>query len=192
MKRAFFLLSVGFLSASLLTPRLRAQDDGDENGAPPPPPQQMEGARPEGGGPPAPPPMDADKLKKRFGLSDEQAAKFKDALKAHEGALKPLRELMRDGMKKLAGQLKDKADDKEVASALESLEGTHKAIEEENHKFNAATAAFLTPTQRAKMLLGMMARMRQGGRRGPGGRKGPGQGGGQGAGQGGGGGDSGQ
>ncbi len=196
MKRAFFFLSVGLLSGSLLTPRLlRAQDDGDQGGAPPPPPpHEMDGGGPEGGGPPegAPPPMDADKLKKHFGLSDEQAAKFKDAVKAHQDALKSLREQMRDGMKKLAGQVKDKADDKEIAASLDALESGRKDIEEENHKFSAATAAFLTPTQRAKMLIGMMRRQGMGARQRPGaGRRGPGAGGGRGGGQGTGGGDAG-
>lgn len=171
MKRTFFLLSLGLLSGSLLTPVLRAQDDGDQGAAPPAGGHQMEGGEPEGGGPPdgAPPPMDTDKLKKRLGLSDEQAAKFKDALKAHQDAVKPVQEKLRDGMKKLMGQLKDKADDKEIAATLDDLESAHKAMEEENHKFAASTAGYLTPTQRAKMLVGMMMRMRQGGRQGRGG-----------------------
>src|ERR1035437_6486026 len=92
------------LAAALLMPGMwavsaRAQDDDA------PPPEQSEhheGGKPDGA-------KMAEHMKKKLGLTDEQAAKFKDAMKAHGEAMKPLWQQAKDAMKKLAEQLKSKA-----------------------------------------------------------------------------------
>ncbi|MFI5350583.1 MAG: Spy/CpxP family protein refolding chaperone [Elusimicrobiota bacterium] len=154
------------LAAALLTPGLwavaaRAQDD-----APPPPPEQSE--HQDAG-------KMADRMKEKLGLTDEQAGKLKDAMKTHGDAMKPIGQQMKDGFKKLGEQIKSKASDADIQASLDSLKTARKAMAEEQEKFHDALAAFLTPTQRAKMLIGAEMRMRR--EHGKGGPKGPRRGG---------------
>jgi Spy/CpxP family protein refolding chaperone len=153
------------LAAALLLPGMwavsaRAQDDDA------PPPEQSEhhdGGKPDGA-------KMAEHMKKHLGLTDEQAAKFKDAMKAHGEAMKPLWQSAKDAMKKLAEQLKSKAPDADIQTSLDGLKAAHKAIAAEEEKFRDGLASFLTPTQRAKMAVGMAKRMQE---RGPRGKHGP-------------------
>ena len=115
-------------------------------------------------------PMMGDRMKKRLELTDDQAAKFKDAMKAHHDAMQPLWESAKASMKKLGEQLKAKAPDSEIQASLDALKANHQAIAAEETKFQDGLS-FLTPTQRAKMLMGAM-RMRREGMRGPG-KRGP-------------------
>lgn len=146
------------LAAALLVPgtwalKARAHDEGAEGGSH----HEM-----------------AEKAKEKLGLSDEQASKFKDAMKAHRDEMKPLGEKMRDGVKKLHAQVEAKASDADLKATLASLKENRKAIEAAQEKFHESLASFLTPTQQAKMVLGMAHRMhermdgrgRMGGRRG--------------------------
>ena len=158
------------LAAALLLPGMwavsaRAQDDD----APPPPEQaeQHEGGKPDGA-------KMAEHMKKALGLTDDQAAKFKDAMKAHGEAMKPLWQQAKDAMKTLGGQLKSKAPDADIQKSLDGLQAAHKAIAAEEEKFRDGLASFLTPTQRAKMAVGMAKRMQQNrGEHGPRGKRGP-------------------
>ena len=113
----------------------------------------------------------AEHMKKRLQLTDEQAAKFKDAMKSHHDAMKPLWEKLKGDMKKLHDQVEAKAADAEVQASLDSLKADHKAAADEEGKFQDGLS-FLTPTQRAKLLLGAMhvRRERRQGMRGPKGR----------------------
>jgi Spy/CpxP family protein refolding chaperone len=99
------------------------------------------------------------RMKKRLGLTDEQAGKLKDAMKAHMDANKPFNEQMRSGMKTLHEQLKSKASDDAVQKTLDSLKAARKAMAEENEKFQDSLSSFLSSTQRAKMLVDMFERM---------------------------------
>jgi Spy/CpxP family protein refolding chaperone len=159
------------LAAALLTPGLwavnaRAQDDD----APPPPEQSdRQGGKPDGG-------KMADQMKKRLELTDEQAAKLKDAMKAHADEMKPFADQVKSLVKKLAGQIKDKASDADVQGSLDALKAARRAMAAAQDKFQDSLEGFLTPTQRAKMAVGMAMRMRQGpggGRGGPRRRGGP-------------------
>jgi Spy/CpxP family protein refolding chaperone len=146
------------LAATLLVPGMlavsaRAQDDGPDA-------QEQDGPKHHDM---------ADKIKEHLGLSDDQAAKFKDAMKAHMDAMKPLGEKLKAGMKSLHEQVKAKAADADIKATLDSLKANRQAMAAEQEKFHESLAAFLTPTQQAKMVLGMAQRMRQGG---PGGRGG--------------------
>lgn len=109
-------------------------------------------------------PMMAERMKKRLELTDDQAAKFKDAMKARHDAMQPLWKQAKDDMKKLGEQLKAKAPDTEIQASLDSLKADHKAVAAEEDKFQDSLS-FLTPTQRAKLLIGA-TRMRRGGMRG--------------------------
>lgn len=113
----------------------------------------------------------AEGMKKRLGLSDDQAAKLKDAMKAHHDAMKPLWDKTKDDMKKLHEQLKAKAPDSEVQTSLDTLKADHKSAAAEEEKFHDSLS-FLTATQRAKMLFGAM-RMRHERMMGGRGRRGP-------------------
>src|SRR3989338_9416048 len=112
------------------------------------------------------PPLSAqpagNKIKEKLGLPDEQAEKLKAARKAKRQALKPLREQLSNDMDKLRAQIKDKAGDGDIQATLNQLELNHKAIQAENEKFKTAIAGFLSATQRAKLLLAMTGRMKEG------------------------------
>lgn len=113
-----------------------------------------------------------EKAKKHLGLTDDQAAKFKDAMKAHQEATKPLMRAMRDGMTKLKDQVSDKASDADIKKTLDGLKSSRQAMSDEQEKFHSALASFLTPTQQAKLVLGMAKRMHEGMMGGPGGERG--------------------
>lgn len=104
----------------------------------------------------------AERAKEKLGLTDEQAAKFKDAMKAHGEAVKPLHRKMRDGLAKLGDQLQDKASDSDVKATLDSLKSVRQAMTAEEEKFHDSLASFLTPTQQAKLVMGMAKHMHEG------------------------------
>ena len=137
------------LAAALLAPGMwavgaRAQDDGGE----PEMAEHHEGGKADHA-------KMAEHMKKRLELTDDQAAKFKDAMTAHHDAMKPLRQQTKDAMKKIGEQLKAKAPDSDIQASLDSLKTAHKAVAAEDEKFYNGLS-FLTPTQRAKLLMGAM------------------------------------
>ena len=137
-------LAAALLAPALLAVGVRAQD---EDAGP-------EVAEPHEGGQADHAKM-AEKMKERLGLSDDQAAKLKDAFKAHHDAMKPLWEQSKDAMKKLHDQLKAKASDSDVQTSLDALKAAHKAVAAEEEKFHDSLS-FLTATQRAKLMFGAM------------------------------------
>ncbi len=154
------------LAAALLAPGIwavgaRAQDDAP----PPPPPEHSDSDAPHQGT------GNGDRMQKRLGLTDEQHEKFSDAMKAHGAAMKTQGEQVRDAVKKLAGDIKAKASDDDLLAGLAALKSAHKAMAEENEKFEESLAAILTPTQRAKMSVDMARMMMNPRREGQRGRK---------------------
>ncbi len=150
MKRP--LLPVLFALLTFAAAAVRAQDDG----APPPPdggPGMHETQA--GKGP------DVAKLKERLGLTDDQASKLKQAFEEHKAAVQPVIAQRREAMKKLQEQVKSKASDDEIKGTLAELEKTGDSLRQANEKLRADTKAILTPTQQAKMFLGMAHRMRR-------------------------------
>lgn len=141
------------LAAALLAPGMWAVGVRAQDGAPPDQSEHQDGAK-DGA-------KAADRMKERLGLTDEQAGKLKDAMKAHRDAMKPLDQQMKDAVKKLADQIKNKASDDEISASLDALKSTRKAMADENEKLQDALAGFLTPTQRGKMAVGMAMRMRR-------------------------------
>lgn len=164
MKR--FILAA--FAAALLIPvtgavSARAQDDGP-------------GAGDHAGPPPEMGEKMAAKMKEKLGLSDDQAAKLKDAFKAHGDAMKPLGKQMKELLEKLHKQVEDKASDGDLKATLDALKASRKSMADAQESFHATLAGFLTPTQQAKFVLGAAAQMRHrmGGRGGRGGRGGHG------------------
>jgi Spy/CpxP family protein refolding chaperone len=102
------------------------------------------------------------KMKSKLGLTDEQVSKIKEARKARQDAVKPLRQQLKEDIAKLRGQIKDKAADSQIQATLEHMKQARKSIQSANEAFGAKMESTLNPTQRAKMLLGMMRRARQG------------------------------
>src|SRR5262249_15361144 len=107
--------------------------------------------------------MTGEKWKEKLGLTDDQVAKLKSAMKARREAAEPLRKQLKADMEKLRGQIKSKNGDSDVQATLDHIDATHKAILAEREKFMTNVRTFLTPTQRAKMLLSMMRNMHRGG-----------------------------
>jgi len=179
MKRIVSIAFACALAMPALTGALYAQDQG--GGAPPSAPPQAGGPGQPGGfrhkGNPA------EHLKKDLGLTDAQAKQLADAIKAKWDAMKIPGKALRADMKTLRGQVEKTASDQDIQATLNKLKADREAMEaamkDAEAKFEADTS-FLTPTQRAKMLLGRMRRMRKHwlgghGRRGHGGQPAAGQ-----------------
>ena len=134
------------------------------------------GARAEEGGHEGPKGGPAAGMKARLGLDDAQAGKVQQAFEAHKAALEPLRRQMRDATTTLRDQLKDKAPDEAIKQTLERLDTAQKLMHAERDKLKSALSSILTPTQQAKMLVGMRGGTPMGGTgrqgRGPGARPG--------------------
>lgn len=162
MKRLISTVSAAVLlgGAMLLPGVLRAHDGKDE---------AKPGAHEPGGD-------HEGQWKEKLGITDDQEAKLKTLKRAHRDAEESARTEIGASMRKLKDQLEDKAPEKDLTATLDKIQASHKAMQAEQEKFMTGMAAILTPTQRAKMLIGMMGHMqRHGGMGGPGGgMRGPG------------------
>jgi Spy/CpxP family protein refolding chaperone len=101
----------------------------------------------------------AEKHWAEMGLTQDQISKLKASLESERDALKALRREERDAFLKLRDLVEDKADEKEIQSALDRLEKGRKALEAEREKFRASRASFLPASIRAKLLLAMSEKM---------------------------------
>jgi Spy/CpxP family protein refolding chaperone len=118
-----------------------------------------------------------EKMKKKLGLTDEQAGKLEAAHKAHQEAVKPLREQLKKDLEALREKVAAKATDADLKAALDKLKSGRKALRERAEKLAEETEAVLTPSQRAEAALMMAERMERGmGRRHGKGKGGKGQG----------------
>jgi Spy/CpxP family protein refolding chaperone len=111
-------------------------------------------------------------MKDKLGLSDDQAGKLKAAFEAQKAAAKPVREQMKVSLEKLKWQVDSKADAKDISATLASVDQARKALRDQREKFAGSLSSILTPEQRAKMALHMMAPRGRGGWSGHGGMKG--------------------
>ncbi|MDP3541043.1 MAG: Spy/CpxP family protein refolding chaperone [Elusimicrobiota bacterium] len=91
--------------------------------------------------------------KDKLGLSEEQSRRFTALENERAARLKPLRELLRSEMVKLQAQVSDNASEREVEETLEQVLQIHRAIAESTEHFDAGFAAFLSPSQRARLLV---------------------------------------
>lgn len=116
-----------------------------------------------------------ERMKEKFGISDEQEAKLKAAKRARRDADAAIRAEIGAAMRKLSDQLEDKAPEKDLSATLDKIAAARKSLRAEEDKFEAALTSILTPAQRARMLVAMKGH--KGGMRGgmKGGRTGPGK-----------------
>jgi Spy/CpxP family protein refolding chaperone len=95
----------------------------------------------------------AEWMKKKLGLSDDQAKKIETAREDHRKASEPLRADLKKAVRKVEGQLLIEGSEKDIAAALDQAEKARAALRAENEKFMASMKSILTPTQRAKALV---------------------------------------
>ncbi|MCR4294076.1 MAG: Spy/CpxP family protein refolding chaperone [Elusimicrobia bacterium] len=91
--------------------------------------------------------------KDKLGLNEEQARRFTVLENEKAARLKPLRELLRSEMVKLQAQVSDNASEREVEDTLEQVLQIHRAIAERTERLDAGLAGFLSPSQRARLLV---------------------------------------
>jgi Spy/CpxP family protein refolding chaperone len=91
--------------------------------------------------------------KERLGLNDQQLRKFSAAEAAREAALRPARAELREALVKLQGQLAENEPEAKVQESLQRVARARKALADENEKADAVLASFLSPSQRAKLLV---------------------------------------
>jgi Spy/CpxP family protein refolding chaperone len=92
--------------------------------------------------------------KERLGLSEDQLRKLQAALAAKRDAVRPHEERLRGALQQLRVMLEAHAKDSDLQPALDQVADARKAIREEEDKFSQALASFLTPSQRARLLVG--------------------------------------
>ena len=91
--------------------------------------------------------------KEELRLSSGQARKFSNTEKERGARLKPLREKLRGAMVKVQAQLSANAPENEVQDTLQQILEARKAIAEHGRRSDAEQAAFLSPSQRARLLV---------------------------------------
>lgn len=96
-----------------------------------------------------------DKMKEKLGLTDDQASKLKDLFKNQMEANKPLRDQMKIDMDTLQQKVDMKASDGDIKKLLDKLDGEQKQMQASRDKMKDQLRSILTPTQQAKMVLGM-------------------------------------
>ncbi len=101
-------------------------------------------------------------MAKKLELSDDQTAKLKSTMESEKEAVTPLREKQHELIKKLKGQVKDKVADADIQTTLNDLKSNPQAIRDQMEKFQSQKETLLTPTQRAKMILGRNKKMHRG------------------------------
>lgn len=100
-----------------------------------------------------------ERMKEKFGISEEQAAKLKAAKRARRDADAATHAEIGAAMRKLSDQIEDKAPEKDLSATLDKIVAARKSMRAEEDKFEAALTSILTPTQRAQMLVAMKGRM---------------------------------
>lgn len=96
-----------------------------------------------------------EKFKEKLGLTDEQESKLKSLRRAHREATESAKNDLKAAMRKLGDQLEDKASEKDLTATLDKIKAGRRALRDAQDKFEADSAAVLTPTQRAKMVVAM-------------------------------------
>jgi Spy/CpxP family protein refolding chaperone len=92
-------------------------------------------------------------------LSKEQVAKLKEMGKSHLEAMKPLREAVRKDAKALKALVEKKAADADLTAAIDKLKQDREAMRAKAEEHRADMAKILSPTQQAKMVMGMAGKM---------------------------------
>ena len=94
-------------------------------------------------------------------LSAEQKSKLKDARRANRDAMKEIWDRKEDHLKALKDQVDRKASDSDIEATLKQLKDDKQAMEAQRDKFHEQLEDILTPTQKAKLVLAMMGKMKR-------------------------------
>lgn len=94
-----------------------------------------------------------EQWREKLGLSAEQARRFSLLEQEKSARLKPLRELLRNEMVRLQTYLAENATEREIEDSLAQLLQVQRAIAERSERLDAGLAAFLSPSQRARLLV---------------------------------------
>jgi Spy/CpxP family protein refolding chaperone len=98
------------------------------------------------------------RLTKILGLTDEQAAKMREARTAYEASTKPLRDKVFEDRDKLEALVKKRASTDELTPAISQLKKDQALLDAEIARRKDEMQAILTPAQQAKFLLRMLDR----------------------------------
>jgi len=101
-----------------------------------------------------------EKMKKKLGLTDEQAAKLKEVWKEKRESVKPARERLKKALEQLRAQVDKKASEADIQASLDEVRASRKELQARREKAMERMDAILTPTQRAKLLLHAMKKRR--------------------------------
>jgi Spy/CpxP family protein refolding chaperone len=112
-----------------------------------------------------------EQVKERLDLSDAQAADLKDLRKKHREEMKPLRQRVKASLEGLKAKVDAGASDKEIQKALDALKADRRAVEDLRERHKEQAAKILSPTQQAKLALGIAKHAKK--RFGKGGQEGP-------------------
>ncbi|HTA77424.1 MAG TPA: Spy/CpxP family protein refolding chaperone [bacterium] len=96
-----------------------------------------------------------EEMKQKLGLTDDQAAKLKTAMKKQMEANKPLRDQEKIDIDTLQQKVDSKASDSDITAALDKLKEDRKALQEAQERSMEKMKSILTPTQQAKWVLSM-------------------------------------
>lgn len=96
-----------------------------------------------------------EKVKERLDLSDAQSADLKDLRKKHREEMKPLRQKVKASLEGLKAKVDAGASDKEIQKALDALKADRQAVETQRERQKDEVAKILSPTQQAKLALGI-------------------------------------
>lgn len=94
-----------------------------------------------------------EQWRKMLGLSAEQARKFTVLENEKAARLKPLRELLRNEMVKLQSLLAEGGGERDIEDSLEQILQINRAIAERSERVDAGLSAFLSASQRARLLV---------------------------------------
>jgi Spy/CpxP family protein refolding chaperone len=94
-------------------------------------------------------------LKKKLGLTDDQSEKLKALFKKQMEENKTLRDQTKIDMDTLQLKVDSKASEDEIHKLLDKLDTEHRSLQSSREKMKGKVREILTPTQQAKMLLGM-------------------------------------
>jgi Spy/CpxP family protein refolding chaperone len=92
--------------------------------------------------------------REKLGLTVPQAQKLAEAERVKEDALRPLRSQLRDALVKLQEQVVGKAPESEIQATLERVAKVRASMQGVDKRYDEQLALFLSPTQRARILLG--------------------------------------
>lgn len=92
-------------------------------------------------------------MQRKLGLSDAEAAKVKSVFEESRRASEPLRRDLKVALEKLRWQVDAKAGSKELASTLDQLDKSRKALAEQREKTIAELKASLPVEAQAKLAL---------------------------------------